>query len=282
MAPLCKCELIKVFWMPNLEKAERILIAIVMLCDDPPFAEIRMTQEKDRIFHFYPLTDLNFLEQTVQQLARDIKHRVSLARVRDRSTGGFPNTLQLSMPTALLSDNPAADFERLAKRYLVTPRLPAGSIGEGALKDKGKDERRRLHGRMVKTFKHDHVWKHMLKPISMRDYVPELRTKIDCGYLTQPRADGELQFKMFHAIAVSDRDSVASLVNSYPAFKKAIGNEMHAEPVLFAITRDWAVIGDEDVSAFDALNNTGINHLRVADLPRFARQAREDLGLLYM
>lgn len=281
MPALCQCEFRKVFWMPNLEKAERLLIAIMMVCDDPAFAEIRMTGEKDRIFHFHPLADFEFLEHVFKELGQDIKHPLSLARFRDKITDWSSNALQFSMPTGLLTDDPAAEFERLANRYLVTPRLPAGA--DGVLKAEREDERRRLYREMAKTFKKYDVWKHMLKSIPMRDYVPNLRTRIDCGYRALLRtSDGRAQFKMFHALNVGDRDSVARLVDSYPAFRLAISNEMKVEPVLFAITRDWELVGDRNIAEFEALTDTGINHLSLSDLPSFAKQARRDLGLLDM
>ena len=280
MAGMSQCEFRKVFWMPNLEKAERILVAIMLLCEDPPFAELRMTEEKERIFHFHPLADFELLDHTMQELGQDIQHPLSLARFRDKITDWSSNALQFSMPTGLLTDDPAAEFERLAKRYLVTPRLPAGT-GEG-FKEEPEDERGRLRREMVKTFKKYDVWKHMLKPIPMRDYVPNLRTRIDCGYRVLKSTSHPPQFKMFHALNIADRESVSRLMHDYPAFKLAISNEMNAEPLLFAITRDWDGVGDRNVAEFEALKNTGINHFRLSDLARFAKEARQDLGLLNM
>jgi DUF3037 family protein len=273
MAPTYKCELRNIYWMPNLERAERIVAGLMMFADEMGFARVKFTEDRQRLQCFDPAVDLELFPALEQWFNEKISDPESRAKFLEKVPDWASNALQLSAPTALLSSDPAAEFEMLAKRYFVTPRLGP---------QRRETERERTRRKMVETWKKYDLWNLMLKGISMRDYLPEQDIDIDCGYIPlQPNSLGERELKMFHALAIEeDADATSELIASYPAFSAALQERMQVRPMLTTVTSDFT--GEEMNETFSRLNSVGINSVMLRDLPAIAGRARHELGLREM
>jgi hypothetical protein len=273
MAPTYKCELRKIYWMPNLERAERILAGFIMFADEIGFARVKFTDDRQRLQCFDPAVDLDLFPALEKEFNAKISDPESRAIFLNKVPDWASNALQLSSPSAVLSPDPAAEFDRLTARYLVTARIgPART----------SSERERVRREMVEVWKTHDIWNLMLKRISMRDYLPDRDIVIDCGYTPlQANARGERELKMFHALAIDeDADAASDLIASYPAFSEALRERMQVQPMLTTVTRN--VAGEHMNDTFTRLNSVGISSVMLRDLPAIAAGARHELGLREM
>ena len=273
MPPTYKCELRKIYWMPNMERAERIVAGLMIFADELGLTKVKFTEDRQRLQCFDPAIDLELFPALEQWFNDKLSEPESRAKFLEKVPDWASNALQLSAPTALLSADPAAEFDRLAKRYFVTPRL-------GPLRP--ETERDRVRRKMVDTWKKYDLWNLMLKGIAMRDYLPECDIDIDCGYIPlQTNSRGERELKMFHALAIDeDADSTSELIASYPAFSAALHERMQVRPMLTTVTSDFT--GEEMNDKLARLNSVGIHSVMLRDLPAIATVARHELGLREM
>jgi Protein of unknown function (DUF3037) len=164
MAPLYKCELTKIFWMPNLEKGERIIVGFMLFADELGLARVEFTRDYRRLRCCDSAADPDLFEA----LEKEFSLRISDPEARTLFVTKLPdwasNALQFSAPTTLLSADPVSEFGRSIKHYLVTERLEILRASSG-------HERDRIHRKIVEEFKRYDVWNLMSKRISVRDYV---------------------------------------------------------------------------------------------------------------
>lgn len=273
MAPTYKCELRKIYWMPNLQRAERIIAGLMIFADEIGFAKVKFTEDRQRLQCFDPAVDLELFPALEQWFNAQISDPESRGKFLEKVADWASNALQLSAPTALLSPDPAAEFEILAKRYFVTPRLGPS---------RPETERERTRRKMIESWKKYDLWNLMLKGIAMRDYLPDRDIAIDCGYIPlQLNMEGERELKMFHALAINeDAGATSELIASYPTFSAALQERMQVRPTLTTVTNDFT--GEEMNDTLARLNGVGISSVMLRDLPAIAVVARRELGLREM
>jgi Protein of unknown function (DUF3037) len=272
MAQLYRCEFTKIFWMPNLERAERIVAGVMLFAEEIGFAKVEFTRDYRRLRCFDPAADPDLFEALEKEFASRVSDAAARAWFLAKVPDWASNALQLSTPTAVLSADPATEFESMVKRYLVTERL---EVAHGS----GERERDRIRRKMVEEFKRYDVWNLMSKRIAMRDYVSTGQLTIDCGYATMPSVEHvQRTFRMFHALNLADgKESLSELVDTYPAFSSALRERMNAEPLLMAVTSDYT--GEHREAAYQQLNEAGIVSATLRDVPMIAARARLELGL---
>jgi Protein of unknown function (DUF3037) len=269
-----ECILYRIRWISNLLTGDPTTVGIMMFNEATDFADVKVTTDRRRLQSL----DANIDSELLSALETEFRSRIAdpesralfLGKVLDWSS----NSLQFSVPGAVITDDPATEFARQVTDLLETLRLPVATreLGETA----------KIRREMINCFKKQDVWAPMLKHISMGEYLPRNRIKIDCGYMTLPAAFGERQFKMFHALSIEeDSARISELAESYPAFKKSFSERMEAETLLTVISRDWNDVAspESEHAPYAALHQAGINTNTVRDVPTLAANARLDLGL---
>jgi hypothetical protein len=268
-----QCQFSEILWSPYAHKRECIDIGIMLICEEIAFAKVKFAA-RNALQRFRPAIDLEliraFEEDFASKIADPGSRSVFLAKVTDWAS----NMLQFSAFTAVLTPDPEAHFNRLIREYLTMSPVQLSQP------EPNKSQHTPLRRRMVAEFKKYEVWNHMVKQISTREYLPNSRVKIDCGYLTGTYSENR-QFKMFHALDIEqDRNQVSQFVESFPDFRQALVERMNAQPTLTVIGRDWKdLAGEIETAPFDALHRAGIETRTLSDVTMLAMRAREDLGM---
>jgi hypothetical protein len=273
MARWYRCELCKIFWEPNLERGDRLLAGLMMWADEISFTGVRVTTDYARLRSYHPAVDLGFLAALEKQLQADVQDPESRARIREKLFDWASNAVQFSAPTALLATDPAAEFARLAKRCLETPRIVSKRTPNG---------RARILSHMKDIFKRYDVLQHMEK-VNVNDYVPRDPLVIDLSY---PRHDcrrpADVAIKqMFHAVAV-DRDvnAAKSLAFSYQRMRDEVFRRDSIPARLTAVIDDCPDLTSSPVADFvDVFMAANINLAMLSQLPQYAAVARDELRL---
>jgi hypothetical protein len=269
-----QCQFCEILWAPYAHRSECIDIGIMMLCDEIGFAKVEFVQNKEALQCSGRSIDIEFIRALEEDFASKIADPASRSVFEEKVLDWSSNALRFSPFTGVLTSDPDARFDALKHEYLSSsPPLQKEA-------DAPKSEHAAIRRNMVAGFKKYEVWNHMVKQISMREYVANCRMKLDCGYLAWADAVHR-QFKMFHALDIEqDRDRVSQLVDGFPEFRKSMMERMNLQPNLTVIGRDWKnSSGEIDTTPFDSLHRAGIETATIRDVSSLAMTARQELGL---
>ena len=261
-----ECDFLLVRYVPDPFKNEFVNIAVLLLGRDDQFADVRFTRDWVRVRCADPKADVDILEA----LESDIREQLhtspeSRKQIVYRLQDTLSNGLQLSQPSALLSQSPERDLERLAQTYLERAR-PQREPRLGA--------RQRIVGEMRNAFEAAGVWEALNKKIKVAKYAHRGDSmKIDCGY----RPNGVI--RLFQAVSLAtEPDSAKVLAFSYPALAEGIARVEHAKTDLTAIVEDDLNREDDGIQfAMQTLRQTSINVASVSELSVLAERARKEL-----
>jgi len=114
-----QCDFLLMRYVPDPFKNEFVNIGVVLLDRNDKFADVRFTHDWARVRCADPQADVDILEA----LEFDIRQQLQISsesrkQIVYRLQDTLSNALQLSQPSALLSQSPVEDLERLAKTYL--------------------------------------------------------------------------------------------------------------------------------------------------------------------
>lgn len=263
-----QCDFLLMRYVPDPFKNEFVNIGVMLLAREGEFAGVRFARNWTRLSCLDPNADLELLNQ----LEADIREQLNESREkREKFVYRLQDTLstglQLSEPSALLSESPQQDLEQLARTYLeVAPMKRQSKLGA----------RQKIVARMQEAFESAGVWDSLNKKIRASKYThPGDSLKIDCGY----RPDGVV--RLFQAVSLTtETDSAKILAFSYPALSAGVLRLEKAKTDLTAIVEDDLNREDESIQfALHTLEQTSINVATVSRMPELAERARVELRL---
>jgi hypothetical protein len=262
-----QCEFFLLRYVPDAVKNEFVNIGVVLLeREGAGFADVRFARDWHRVRCLDPDADtemLAALEQSVRQQIAQAENREKFLRIMNES---FSGTIQVSAPSACLTEAPAREIEELARLYVETAARAA--------RGRELSGRPALVQRMREEFERTGVWARMHKRIAAAEYThPGDPLKLDCGY--QPNG----VVRLFHAVSLaSDVDAAKVLAFSFPQIAAGIARKRQAETEFTAIVEDDLDRQDENVAfAVTTLERTAIRVAPAAELPELAERARREL-----
>ena len=255
-----QCRFFLLRYVPDAIKSEFVNIGVVLL---PPAGrpELRFTKDWSRVQALDPLADTELLEAFRQELNGEDDDGL-LTRIQE----SFSNVLQASESKGCLTSSPAREADELARMYLDAPRRQS---------HRERSARQAIRQSMEMEFQREGVWEGMSKNIPIARYTRSGDPlKIDCGYGVKSLV------RMFHAAALkTDANAAKILAFSYPELAEGIRKTEGAQAQLTAIVEDGLERKDEVEFALDTLERCGIQIATVADLPRLARTAAQEMGI---
>jgi len=263
-----QCDFLLMRYVPDPFKNEFVNIGVLLLGREDQFADVRFTPDWARVRCADPQAVVDILDA----LESDIRQQLHISsesrkQIVYRLQDTLSNALQLSQPSALLSQSPAQDLERLAQIYLERAK-PRREPRLGA--------RQRIVTEMRNAFETAGVWESLNKKIRVAKYTHSGDPmKIDCGY----RPNGII--RLFHAVSLAtEPDSAKVLAFSYPALAEGIARVEHAKTDLTAIVEDDLIQEDDGIQfAMQTLQQTSIHVVPVSELSEVAERARKELRL---
>jgi Protein of unknown function (DUF3037) len=266
MPPTYKCELRKIYCVPDLDKGDTVLVGLMFFSDEVGLARVKFTTDFDCLKCLNPFFDVEifsgFEEFFKSKIAEPESRAVFLNKVPDWAS----NSLQMSAPTAVLAGDPAVEFDLLVRRYLEAKHSPRRH--EASM-------RTRIHKEMTRVFEEHDLLKHLFSDLPVNEYVPNDTLKLDYAYRT---AD---HLRIYHAVPVERTlDGAKNVAFSYPQFHDAFAERNKIEPQLTAIVEahDGVVSANRNF-AYRAFQGSGIIAATVDELARIASEARKELSL---
>ncbi len=280
-----QCEFFLVRYVPDAVKNEFVNIGVVLReAGRPETARVRFTRDWARVRCVDPEADTGMLEA----LEYEVRERLSngaaeTALMMKALEDSFSNMLQITEPKACLADSIPAEMEQLSRMYIENRR---------------QRDTRRARGRQAistsirRQFEAVGVWNVMRKRIQAAMYTrPGDPLRIDCGY----RPNGVI--RMFHAVSLEgDLEAAKVLAFSAPQIAQGVRRVENATLELTAIVEPLrGLLGknSEEILASGAeedrveqyrfgvetMERNQIRVMTVADLPRIAERAREELRM---
>src|SRR5437868_4158234 len=172
MADLRKCEFFLLRDVPDAVKDEFVNIGVLVLDANgadaeqrqPPFAQVRFTDDWSRVRCIDPEADIEVLEgfgEAVRtELSRGHEGRESLLK---RLNDSFSNLIQIAPAQAFLTESPQQEVEVLSKLYLQ-------SLPRKTERERRAGSRARIVTQMRDAFEAVGVWRLMWKKIAASDY----------------------------------------------------------------------------------------------------------------
>ena len=263
-----QCDVLLMRYVPDPFRNEFVNIGVLLLGREDQFADVRFTHDWARVRCADPQADVDILEALESDIRQQLQSGAeSRKQIVYRLQDTLSNALQLSQPSALLSQSPAQDLERLAQIYLERAK-PRREPRLGA--------RQRIVSEMRNAFETAGVWESLNKKIKVAKYTHSGDPmKIDCGY----RPNGII--RLFHAVSLaSEPDSAKVLAFSYPALAEGIARVEHAKTDLTAIVEDGLIQEDDGIQfAMQTLQQASIHVVPVSQLSVVAELARKELRL---
>ena len=245
---------------------------------------MRFTRDWSRVRCVDPEADTGMLEalenEVRERLSNGVIETASMMKALEDS---FSNMLQITEPKACLADSIPAEIEQLSRMYIESRK---------------QREARRASGRQAiatsirRQFEAVGVWNVMRKRIQAAMYTqPGDPLRIDCGY----RPNGVI--RMFHAVSLEgDLEAAKVLAFSAPQMAEGVARVEKAALELTAIveplrgllgknSEEILISGAEqdriDQYRFgvETMERNQIRVMTVADLPRIAERAREELRM---
>ncbi|PYY14449.1 MAG: DUF3037 domain-containing protein [Acidobacteria bacterium] len=263
-----QCDFLLMRYVPDPFRNEFVNIGVLLLGREDQFADVRFTHDWARVRCADPQADVDILEALESDIRQQLQSSAeSRKQIVYRLQDTLSNGLQLSEPSALLSESPTQDLERLAQTYLERPKLRRESrLGA----------RQRIVGEMRNAFEVAGVWDSLNKKIKAAKYTHRGDPlRIDCGY----RPNGVI--RLFHAVSLAaEPDSAKVLAFSYPALSEGIAQVEDAKTDLTAIIEDGLNREDDAIQfAIHTLERTSINVAPISQLGLLAERARKELRL---
>ncbi len=278
-----QCEFFLVRYVPDAVKNEFVNIGVVLReSGRPETARVRFTRDWARVRCVDPEADTGMLEA----LEYEVRERLSsgateTALMMKALEDSFSNMLQVTEPKACLADSIPAEMEQLSRMYIESRKQRDTRRASG---------RQAISTSIRRQFEAVGVWNLMRKRIQAAMYTqPGDPLRIDCGY----RPNGVI--RMFHAVSLEgDLEAAKVLAFSTPQIVQGVSRVENATLELTAIVEPLrALLGknSEEILATDAeedrveqyrfgvetMERNQIRVMTVADLPRIAERAREEL-----
>lgn len=262
-----QCDFLLMRYVPDPFKNEYVNIGVLLLGRGDDFADVRFTRGWARVRCADPQADVDILEALESDIRQQLHSSESRKQIIHRLQDTLSNGLQLSEPSALLSEFPIQDLERLAKTYLERPK-PSRESRLGA--------RQRIVSQMRNAFESAGVWNALNKKIKAAKYTHRGDAlKIDCGY----RPNGVI--RLFHAVSLAtEPDNAKVLAFTYPLLAEGIARLEHAKTDFTAIVEDDLDREDDAIEfAIQTLERTSIKVASLSELSMIAERARQELRL---
>jgi hypothetical protein len=278
-----QCEFFLLRYVPDMVKNEFVNIGVMLReAGRPETALVRFTRDWNRVRCVDPEADTGMLEalenEVRDRLAGGAVETASMMKVLEES---FSNMLQITEPKGCLAESMPAEIEQLSRLYVETRKLREARRQGG---------RQAIATSMRRQFEAAGVWNLMRKRIQASLYTqPGDPLRIDCGY----RPNGVI--RMFQAVSLEgDLEAAKVLAFSAPQMMEGVLRVEKAMLELTAIVEPLrGILGQdaEEVLASGAeqdrieqyrfgvatMERSQIRVLTVADLPRIAERAREEL-----
>lgn len=262
-----QCDFLLMRYVPDPFKNEFVNIGVLLLGRSDDFADVRFTRDWARVRCADPQADVDILEALESDIRQQLQSSESRKQIIHRLQDTLSNGLQLSEPSALLSDFPMRDLERLAQTYLERAK-PQRETRLGG--------RQRIVSEMRNAFEAAGVWAALNKKIKAAKYTHRGDPlKIDCGY----RPNGVI--RLFHAVSLdTEPDSAKILAFSYPSLSEGIARVENAKTDFTAIVEDDLDREDDAIEfAIQVLERTSIKVAPMSQLSMIAERARQELRL---
>ena len=263
-----QCDFLLMRYVPDPFKNECVNIGVLLLGRDDQFADVRFTHDWARVRCADPQADIDILEALESDIRQQLQSgSESRKQIVYRLQDTLSNALQLSQPSALLSQSPEQDLDRLARTYLERAK-PQREPRPGA--------RQRIVSEMRNAFEAAGVWDRLNKKIKASKYTHRGDPlKIDCGY----RPNGVI--RLFHALSLeTEPDSAKVLAFTYPSLSEGIARIENARTDLTVIVEDDLNREDQAIEfAIQILEQTSIKVAPVSQLPIYAERARQEMRL---
>lgn len=280
-----QCEFFLVRYVPDPVKSEFVNIGVVLReAGRPETATVRFTRDWARVRCVDPEADTGMLEA----LEYEVRERLSggaaeTTLMMKALEDSFSNMLQITGPKACLADSIPAEIEQLSRMYIE---------GRKHRDVKRSSGRQAISTSIRRQFEAVGVWNVMRKRIQAAMYTqPGDPLRIDCGY----RPNGVI--RMFHAVSLEgDLEAAKVLAFSAPQIAQGVNRVENAMLELTAIVEPLrGLLGEnsEEILASGAeqdrveqyrfgvetMERNQIRVMTVADLPRIAERAREELRM---
>jgi hypothetical protein len=280
-----QCEFFLVRYVPDAVKNEFVNIGVVLReAGRPETARVQFTRDWGRVRCVDPEADTGMLEALEYEVRERFSSGVAeTALMMKALEESFSNMLQITEPKACLAHSIPAEIEQLSRMYIESRK---------------QRETRRASGRQAistsirRQFEAVGVWNVMRKRIQAAMYTqPGDPLRIDCGY----RPNGVI--RMFHAVSLEgDLEAAKVLAFSAPQIAQGVDRVENATLELTAIVEPLrGLLGknSEEILATGAeqdrveqyrfgvktMERNQIRVMTVADLPRIAERAREELRM---
>jgi hypothetical protein len=280
-----QCEFFLVRYVPDAVKNEFVNIGVVLReAGRPETARVRFTRDWGRVRCVDPEADTGMLEaleyEVRERLSNGVIETASMMKALEES---FSNLLQITEPKACLADSIPAEIEQLSRMYIESRKQREARRSSG---------RQAISTSIRRQFEAVGVWNAMRKRIQAAMYTrPGDPLRIDCGY----RPNGVI--RMFHAVSLEgDLEAAKVLAFSAPQMAEGVLQVEKAALELTAIVEPLrGLLGknSEEILASGAeqdrveqyrfgvetMERNQIRVMTVADLPRIAERAREELRM---
>ena len=280
-----QCEFFLVRYVPDAVKNEFINIGVVLReAGRPETARVRFTRDWGRVRCVDPEADTGMLEALEYEVRERFSNgAVETALMMKALEDSFSNMLQITEPKACLADSIPAELEQLSRMYIESRKQREARRASG---------RQAISTSIRRQFEAVGVWNAMRKRIQAAMYTqPGDPLRIDCGY----RPNGVI--RMFHAVSLEgDLEAAKVLAFSAPQMAAGVARVENAALELTAIVEPLrGLLGknSEEILASGAeedrieqyrfgvetMERNRIRVMTVADLPRIAERAREELRM---
>ncbi len=280
-----QCEFFLVRYVPDAVKNEFINIGVVLReAGRPETARVRFTRDWGRVRCVDPEADTGMLEALEYEVRERFSNgAIETALMMKALEDSFSNMLQITEPKACLADSIPAEIEQLSRMYIESRKQREARRASG---------RQAISTSIRRQFEAVGVWNAMRKRIQAAMYTqPGDPLRIDCGY----RPNGVI--RMFHAVSLEgDLEAAKVLAFSAPQMAAGVARVENAALELTAIvehlrgllgknSEEILVSGAEEDRieqyrfGVETMERNQIRVMTVADLPRIAERAREELRM---
>jgi Protein of unknown function (DUF3037) len=279
------CEFLLIRYVPDTVKNEFVNIGVVLReAGRPETAQVRFTRDWSRLRCVDPDADTEMLEAFEHEMRERLSNGGSEpAETMKALQDSLSNVVQITEVKACLAESIPAELDQLSRMYVETRKEREARRARG---------RQAIVATMRRQFEAAGVWNVMRKRIAAATYTragDPLR--IDCGY----RPNGVI--RMFHAVSLEgDLEAAKVLAFSAPHLVEGVSRVEKAileltaivEPLRSLLGQDSEEIltgGAEQDRAeqykfgLETMERSKIRVMTVADLPRIAERAREELQM---
>lgn len=280
-----QCEFFLIRYVPDTVKNEFVNIGVVLReAGQPETAHVRFTRDWSRVRCIDPDADTEMLES----LENEVRERLSGGAIETAAMmkvlgDSFSNLLQVTEPKACLAESIPAEMEQLSRIYVETRK---------ERESRRKGGRQTIVSSIRRQFEAAGVWDVMRKRIQASIYTQAGDPlKIDCGY----RPNGVI--RMFHAVSLEgDLEAAKVLAFSAGPLIEGVLRVEKATLELTAIVEPLRGLLGKEAEAMlstgaeqdrveqyrfgvQTMEHSRIRVMTVADLPRIAERAREELKM---